>query len=54
MPSGKYSYTNPEEGNTKDMGKVPPLECPNGGKNVGMYHTHLRIQSVNATHLSNC
>lgn len=40
MPNGKYSYTEPKEGNNKDMGKVPPPICPGMGTNEGIYHTH--------------
>ena len=25
---------------------MPPLECPNGGKNVGMYHTHPNVATA--------
>ncbi|MES4787429.1 MAG: hypothetical protein C4294_18305, partial [Nitrospiraceae bacterium] len=44
MPNGKFSYTEPKEGNPKNMGEVPTLICPNDGKNEGMYHTHPNVR----------
>ena len=46
LPNGKYSYTAPSEGNSKNMGKVPSLDCPNGGTNEGMYHTHPNVKTA--------
>ncbi len=36
MPNGKFSYTVPTEGNSKNMGTAPSLNCPNNGKSRGM------------------
>ena len=44
MPNGKFSYTVPTEGNSKNMGTVPSLTCPNNGKSRGMYHTHPNVK----------